>query len=77
MRVKDYFEDTNHIVLVLDHMMADFRTILMDLSAKLKEDQVKRIFHQMLESVHICHQNGIVHRDIKMENFLVEVPEGE
>lgn len=31
-----------------------------------------RIFKQMVSATTACHQNGIVHRDIKLENFLVK-----
>lgn len=26
----------------------------------------------MIESIKYCHENSIVHRDVKMENFLVD-----
>ena len=32
---------------------------------------VKKIIWQTLEAVHYCHQNGVIHRDVKPENILV------
>ena len=33
--------------------------------------EVKRIFRQCVEAVHHMHKRGLVHRDIKLENFLI------
>lgn len=32
---------------------------------------VKKIVWQTLEAVNYCHQNGVIHRDVKPENILV------
>eukprot|EP01102_Stenamoeba_stenopodia_P004071 TRINITY_DN1422_c0_g1_i1.p1 TRINITY_DN1422_c0_g1~~TRINITY_DN1422_c0_g1_i1.p1 ORF type:complete len:464 (+),score=112.43 TRINITY_DN1422_c0_g1_i1:2666-4057(+) len=36
------------------------------------EDEAKYIFRQMLEGVVACHAFGVVHYDIKLENFLIQ-----
>lgn len=37
----------------------------------LKELEVLRIFIQILLGVHFMHENGIYHRDLKLNNILV------
>ena len=37
----------------------------------LEETMVKKIIWQTLEAVNYCHQNGVIHRDVKPENILV------
>lgn len=32
---------------------------------------VRSIFHQMLSAVVLCHASGVIHRDIKLTNFIV------
>lgn len=54
-------------------MSSDLRTYLVNLDAVLQESHIKMIFYQILLSVRCCHSNGVVHRDIKMENILVDV----
>eukprot|EP00924_Labyrinthula_sp_SR-Ha-C_P003800 maker-scaffold_3-snap-gene-5.3-mRNA-1 protein AED:0.01 eAED:0.01 QI:414/1/1/1/1/1/4/251/353 len=40
------------------------------------ELEVQNIFLQLIEALHFCKQNGVVHRDIKPQNILIEVIQG-
>lgn len=37
----------------------------------LSEDQIQRIFSQLIEVVAFLHEKGVCHRDIKLENILI------
>ena len=39
----------------------------------MSERQIALVMHQLLQSVHYLSSHGIVHRDIKPHNILVEV----
>ena len=39
---------------------------------KLKEDAAKVIFRQIMQGISYLHANGIVHRDIKLDNILLD-----
>jgi len=41
---------------------------------KLCEEEAKIILKQILSAVKHCHQNSIVHRDLKLENILFATP---
>eukprot|EP00826_Nyctotherus_ovalis_P001168 TRINITY_DN10153_c0_g2_i6.p1 TRINITY_DN10153_c0_g2~~TRINITY_DN10153_c0_g2_i6.p1 ORF type:complete len:502 (+),score=131.79 TRINITY_DN10153_c0_g2_i6:28-1506(+) len=43
---------------------------------KLKEPAAKAIFKQILNGIYYCHSKGILHRDIKLDNILLDA-EGE
>eukprot|EP01102_Stenamoeba_stenopodia_P004921 TRINITY_DN15425_c0_g1_i1.p1 TRINITY_DN15425_c0_g1~~TRINITY_DN15425_c0_g1_i1.p1 ORF type:complete len:412 (-),score=63.02 TRINITY_DN15425_c0_g1_i1:462-1697(-) len=40
--------------------------------APLKESEVQLLFYQIFLSIHYCHERGIAHRDLKLENFLLD-----
>eukprot|EP01101_Sappina_pedata_P009236 TRINITY_DN5334_c0_g1_i1.p1 TRINITY_DN5334_c0_g1~~TRINITY_DN5334_c0_g1_i1.p1 ORF type:complete len:370 (-),score=154.83 TRINITY_DN5334_c0_g1_i1:65-1174(-) len=39
---------------------------------KIQEKVSRTLFKQMVASVSYCHQQGVVHRDLKLENFLLD-----
>ena len=39
-------------------------------STQLKEKEIAKIFNQIMSAVAYCHDKGIVHRDLKLENIL-------
>lgn len=73
MKVIDTYEDKKLIFLVMDLMVDDLRNVVMNNQNRLDEQFVKKLFIKMAKAVHYCHQNNVVHRDIKLENFLVDV----
>ncbi|KAH8151438.1 uncharacterized protein LAJ45_04643 [Morchella importuna] len=38
----------------------------------LTEGAMIKVVHQLLQALAICHENGIVHRDVKPENIVIE-----
>lgn len=54
-------------------MVTDFREVFNKISDRFTEDQVRHLFRKMTESVEVCHNANIIHRDVKMENFLVDL----
>lgn len=39
---------------------------------KLSETECMKIFKQIMEGIAYCHKNNVIHRDIKMENLLLD-----
>ncbi|CAI9116480.1 OLC1v1017641C1 [Oldenlandia corymbosa var. corymbosa] len=60
------------LYLVFDYMQCDLASIITRPDARLTEPQVKCYMHQLLSGLQHCHERGILHRDIKGSNLLID-----
>ncbi|KAI9098448.1 hypothetical protein K1719_025073 [Acacia pycnantha] len=60
------------IYLVFDFMQSDLARIISRPEERLTEPQVKCYMHQLLSGLQHCHDRGILHRDIKGSNLLID-----
>lgn len=60
------------IYLVFDFMQSDLARIISRPEERLTEPQVKCYMHQLLSGLQHCHDRGVLHRDIKGSNLLID-----
>ncbi|CAN4114217.1 unnamed protein product [Withania somnifera] len=60
------------LYLVFDFMESDLTKLINRAEGKLTEPQVKRYMEQLLSGLTHCHEKGILHRDIKGSNLLID-----
>ncbi|XP_027090734.2 probable serine/threonine-protein kinase At1g54610 [Coffea arabica] len=60
------------LYLVFDYMQCDLASIITRPDERLTEPQVKCYMHQLLSGLQHCHEKGILHRDIKGSNLLID-----
>uniref|UniRef100_A0A0E0DMY9 Protein kinase domain-containing protein n=1 Tax=Oryza meridionalis TaxID=40149 RepID=A0A0E0DMY9_9ORYZ len=64
--------DGGHVYIVMElatqGQLYDYVTQL----GRLREDDARRIFQQIISGAEYCHHNMVVHRDLKLENILMD-----
>ena len=71
-KLNDFYEDPQYIYIVMDLMLSDMRDLMIEVNAPIKESDCRSIFYHMVASVNHIHKKQVIHRDIKLENFLVD-----
>ena len=72
LRLHECFETLDKIYLVLDLCTGGELLDRLHLEHHYSEKVACKLIHTMLAAVRYCHDHNIVHRDLKLENFLFE-----
>lgn len=74
IKMKETIDTYNQIVIIMDYIggMSLHHYLKSKLNRHLPEPEAKKIFGQVLSAVEYCHSLNIAHRDIKLENILID-----
>ena len=69
----EHFENDKHFCIVMENISGGNLLSAINKMSKFSEPMAKNIFKQLMETIKFLHSIGIVHRDIKPDNILIEL----
>ena len=70
-QILDNFETDTHFFIVMEYVCGDLLSFIRK-RTKLNEQISKIIFKQLIEGLKYIHKKNIIHRDIKLDNILID-----
>jgi len=75
-RVTDHFEESGNVYLVMDFVYGKRLDQIIAQEGMLAEDEVLGWARQLIGALAYCHEQGVIHRDVKPQNVLI-TPQGQ
>lgn len=72
VRLYDLYVTEEYYCMVFEYVDGGQMLDYIITHGKMTEEQAQKFFLQLLSAVSYCHENGIVHRDLKIENVLID-----
>ena len=73
VKILETFESEKYILIIMEYISGGNLQNFVKKRRKLTEKTAKILFKQIIEGIQYIHSQGIVHRDIKLENILLDL----
>jgi 5'-AMP-activated protein kinase catalytic alpha subunit len=70
--MKEVMQTKNHIYIVLELVTGGELFGELCQARRFDEERARKYFQQLIVGLHHCHTNGVAHRDLKLENLLLD-----
>jgi serine/threonine protein kinase len=71
-RLLEVFESTNHLLIAMEYCGGGDILHLIKKKKRLAETEAKDYFRQIIIGLAHCHSRSVLHRDIKLDNILLD-----
>lgn len=72
IQIYEVFENKDKIIIVMEYASVGELYDYVNDRLRITENEARSFFRQIVSAVHYCHKNGVVHRDLKLENILLD-----
>jgi serine/threonine protein kinase len=72
IKLLGYEETPTHLNLLVEYLSGGELVTLILENKGLKEPHAQRLFKQLVCAINACHQSSVVHRDIKLQNIMLD-----
>uniref|UniRef100_A0A0N5C9Q1 Protein kinase domain-containing protein n=1 Tax=Strongyloides papillosus TaxID=174720 RepID=A0A0N5C9Q1_STREA len=72
IQIYEVFENKDKIILVMEYACGGELYDYVSKHGSLQEHEARRIFRQITSAVLYCHKHKVAHRDLKLENILLD-----
>ncbi|XP_062924423.1 NUAK family SNF1-like kinase 1 isoform X1 [Mobula hypostoma] len=72
INIYEVFESKDKIIIVMDYCSNGELYDYVNKHHRLSECEARKAFRQIVSAIHYCHKKGVVHRDLKLENILLD-----
>ncbi|KAF2354918.1 Protein kinase domain [Trinorchestia longiramus] len=73
IHIYEVFENREKMVLVMEYAAGGELYDYLSERKVLSVDEARRVFRQVASAVYYCHKHKICHRDLKLENILLDI----
>lgn len=72
VRILEVFETEQNFLIVMEYMSGGDLLKYLKTNGKFSEEKCKKLFYQIVLGVNTIHKHGILHRDIKLDNIILD-----
>ncbi len=72
IKLMEVFEDDNSVYFVFEYVKNGDLVQYFRQNPLMEEPELKQFFHKILKGVEYLHRNKVIHRDIKLDNILLD-----
>ncbi|KAJ1650788.1 hypothetical protein IWQ61_008493 [Dispira simplex] len=72
IRIMKRADTKNNTVLVMEYAQGGELLSYIRQHGRLREEEARKFFREVISAIDYCHQHGILHRDLKLENIMLD-----